>query len=1202
MLSLFTLNLTAQATDPMPTVTIGSGTETSGDFPTYAYCDYSYTQQLYTASELGTTAGVILNIGFYYQKDEYAWEPIDEFTRTLDIYIVSTDKTVFDDENDWVSVTSSDLCFSGSVTFKADEWTTITLDNPFAYDGNSNIVIAVYDKTKENLDYLPFLVYDGDGQALYIQDDGSGDATVNPLDFDPSKSYGGWTSTGYYKNQIRINAQSEISRPKGLTARYADGTEVELSWLSSESNFELSVNGHIQNTAITGYTYKLEGLQYQTTDTIRVRAKNGDQVSEWSDPVIVTTAYCAPENMCYITFELSDEGGDGWDESAIIVMVADDGFVLGKISFDERGAYKADTLNVPDGKEIKFIWSKAQYGHGYYDSECSYVVKNHNGVEIFSGNGELQDPVYYNVDCNSTAMPCVAPSNLKATAVAPDTVLLSWDGKNLSYQLEIKPWLQAGKDVATADTLTQYSFDLSEFSGKGSIAIRHYDITGQIRLLIDDIALTDSLGNIIFSEDFEADTISSVISFRDLDGDGYCWNHGFYGEWTDAHSHRYFNGKGGLDSDSWREYAGDLMPDDWLVISGVELGGTLTLYARTYDEITHKENFGVYVCPDAADTVNVDANSYKTAVIMDNPYSWRIRTVEADEKSNWVASSFMSPDNLKVFSGNGSWDDADSWAPVGVPTYDNKVIIEGEVTIPDSVIAQARKIILKAGGVITIEEGGQLKQGSSALMVNMKKSVAAGTDNFISSPVIDREGIYWMGFGSYWVDNLVENEDYYELYAYDPTSEEDWVNGKITEYYPTCDFDLFKGGMKWGNGYYYSYKEDHAFTYTGFTSSSYRNEISEPMTIESANGFNCWKLLGNPYTCDCMISLSNGHAFFSKLSPLGKGYDVYVDYVILAPGEGAFIYTNSSGSVMYSSDAPAEKPKDLGTWMTLFLPLKGLVANQDAGSYKLSADGSRLSALAADYAGEEIDVEFIREFNKGIASTVCMPFPMTDVKGGTLYEFVDVTYDNVDGWTAIMQDANIADTPTVAGKPYLFMPAKDGNVYFRGTIDPVPDSFTAGETIAAHTGGDTGNWTFHGTYDNITWDSSMGVVYGFAGKAVDGVNTGDFVKAKDGASVPPYRCYLTYDGASLKASLRDINGSSQQEIPSLIKVKLLDNEGSVTAVGWLDTESGDVTIDRWYDMSGRELDGAPMGNGMFIHNGKAVLIKDAKRTVLSVPF
>ena len=319
---------------------------------------------------------------------------------------------------------------------------------------------------------------------------------------------------------------------------------------------------------------------------------------------------------------------------------------------------------------------------------------------------------------------------------------------------------------------------------------------------------------------------------------------------------------------------------------------------------------------------------------------------------------------------------------------------------------------------------------------------------------------------------------------------------------------------------------------------------------------------------------------------------MYSDSVILAPGEGVFILINSSGSVRYSSEVPAQEIKSIGTMKVPFLPLKGLVANQDAGSYKLSADGSRLSTLAADYAGEDIDVEFIRNFSKGVASTVCLPFSMTDIAGGTLYEFVDVTYDNVDGWVATMKDANIAVKPTEADKPYLFMPSKNGNVAFRGSINGVPSSFTASENTASHTGGDASNWTFHGTYDNITWDSSMGVFYGFAARSSDSVNPGDFVKATTGASVPPYRCYLTYQGSSLRAPMRGFGASSEPQMPSNIKVKLLDNAGGVTAVGWINTDSGDVTIDKWFDMSGRELDGAPMGNGMFIHNGKIVVIED----------
>lgn len=1163
---LFAVNVAAQTTDPMPAVTLGSGDDTSGDFPFYAYCDYSYTQQLYTADELGSAGGAIMNLGFFYQKDEYAWEPIDEFTRTLDIYIVSTDKNAFDDENDWVSVNSTDLCFSGSVDFTADDWTSVTLDNPFIYDGSSNLIIAVYDKTKENLDYLPFLAYDGDGQCLYIQDDGSGETTVDPLDFDPSNSYGGWVSTGYYKNQIRINGQSDISRPKGLAARYVDGTEVELSWISDESTFELSVNGHIQNTVITGYTYKLEGLQYKSSDTIKVRAKDGDKVSEWSDSIIFVMPYCAPEGMCQISFELSDGNGDGWDESAIIVMVHDDGYVLGKVTFEERWASKTVTMNVPDGKEIEFIWSKAQYGHSWYDDECSYVVKNHNGVEIFSGEGALQNPVYYEVDCNSTAMPCVAPTNLRATAVAADSALLSWDGNNMSYQIELRPWLQVGNDVAPADTMTRYSFDLSEFSGRGSIAIRHYDITGQIRLLIDDIVLTDSLGDVIFSEDFEADTISSYISFRDMDDDGYCWDHGIYGEWTDAHGHRYFNGKGGMDSDSWREYAGDLMPDDWIVISSVNLGGTLTLYARNYDEITHKENFGVYVCPDSVAAIAVDGNTYQTAVIPDNPYSWRIRTIEGDDKSNWVASSFMSFDNLKVFSGNGNWDDADGWAPVGVPTYDNKVIIEGEVTIPEGVIAQARKIILKKGGVITISEGGQLKQGSSALMVNMKKSVKGGTDNLISSPVIDREGIYWMGFGSYWVDNLVEKEDYYEMYAFDPTGKQEWVNGKITEYYPTCDFDLFKGGMKWGNGYYYSYKEDLAFTYTGFTSSSYCSEVREPMDYDpaSANRYNGWKLVGNPYTCDCVISFSESkRALFFKPRTSGYEFDMYLDSVKLAPGEGAFIFVSTSGSVIYSSEVPDSEITPSGMEKILFFPVHGLNVNQPAGSYRL-ADADDISRLIERYKNNRIDVFTVRSFEQDKASTVCVPFKLHEVEGGSLYEFAGVDYDSDEGWVARMRLVSLADSSTQANRPYLFIPDATGDVTFGGYIPSVPEQIEAGEN-------NVGDWSFVGTYGTLSYGYDP-----FSGSVLE-PNGGELVKAGADASVIPFSAFLKYSGID-------------DTVPDIIKVSFKEPEGPDTAVGTLNTKTGELTIDEWYDLDGRKLENAPSTKGFFINQGHKVII------------
>lgn len=1170
VLVLLSLHATAMAIDPLPSVTIGSGTDSDYSFPTSTNCKYSLTQQLYTADELGNTAGAIQSLGFYYQKDQYSyWTPVEEFTRDMDIYIVSTDKTSFDDDYDWLSLKSTDLCFSGSVTFTADIWTTIKLDTPFSYDGSSNIVIAVYDKTNsdEYLGDTPFLAIDADGQSLSVQDDGYGSSILDPLDFDAQSFDGGWPSIGYVKNQIRINAASELPKPRLLAYRYTNIDDVEISWFSDQSCFELSVNGHVQSTTVNGYTYKLEGLQYKRSDTIRVRAKNGDQVSAWSDSIIITTPYCAPEDMCQITFELEDAGGDGWKGSAIVVKVSDDGYVLGKASFDEQGASKTVTMNVPDGKEIEFMWSKAPYGYAQYDYECSYVVKNHNDVVIFSGEGALQNPVYHDVDCNSTAMPCVAPTNLKATVTRADSALLSWDGNNMSYEIEVKPWIQAGKDVAPADTMTKYSFDLSEFKGKGSIAIRHYDITGQIRLLIDDIVLTDSQGKVVFSEDFETDTISSVISFRDLDDDGFCWDHAHYGDVKDSYGHFYYNGKGGIESCSWRVYQGDLMPDDWVVLSGVELGGTLTLYARNYEQVRYKENFGVYVCPDSVKAIAVDGNSYRAAVTMDTPYSWRVRTVEGEEKSSWVASSFMSLDNLMVFTGEGSWDEADKWAPLGIPSYDNKVIIDGNVTIPDSVIAQARKVILKSGASLTIQEGGQLKQGASSVKINMKKSVAAGTDNLISSPIIDRENIYMMGLGSNWVDNLVENEDYYDLYAFDPTAENEWVNGKITEYYPTCSFDLFKGGMKWGNAYYYSYKEDHNFTYTGFTYSSYMNEISEPFVfdLKSTDEFKGCKLVGNPYTCNCKISFSKqGGAVFLKPGPSGYDFDLFIDSVALAPGEGAFICAESPGSLIYSSEVSDSSFRSLGKISYPVMPTHGIKTHQDAGSVRLTETDGVIKLISRHLNGKAW-VSLVRSFEQDKASTVCVPFAMTDVQGGTLYEFAGVDYDKTDGWVARLQLVSPADSATKVNRPYIFIPSATGNVTFTGLITSVPADLEGGWSTV-------GDWSLIGSYSAKSYGTEPfnGNVYSATG--------GEFVKAGADDSVKPFYAFLKYTGVNTT-------------VPERIKVTLKTSEGTETAVGTVNTKTGEITIDEWYDLDGRKLDAAPSATGLYLNNGRKVMIE-----------
>ena len=57
-----------------------------------------------------------------------------------------------------------------------------------------------------------------------------------------------------------------------------------------------------------------------------------------------------------------------------------------------------------------------------------------------------------------------------------------------SYSSGTSGFVQVGSIIETNADMTEYTFDLSQFSGTGRIAIRHFDVTDQYRLNVDDIS------------------------------------------------------------------------------------------------------------------------------------------------------------------------------------------------------------------------------------------------------------------------------------------------------------------------------------------------------------------------------------------------------------------------------------------------------------------------------------------------------------------------------------------------------------------------------------------------------------------------------------------------------------------------------------------------------------------------------------------
>ena len=213
---------------------IGSGTATNEYLPSYSYYCYTLSQQIYTADEVGSD-GIINSIAFFNAGATK--------TRSYDVYMVSTEKTVFENSNDWIAVTENDLVFSGQVTMSADTWTVFQFDTPFLYDGVSNIALVVDDNTGSWTSFpnMACRVLNAQGnQAIQVYDDYS--------NYDPHYP-SGYTGTLFsVKNQIKLGIMPLTG---GQTCTLSQGwnwwsTYIEQDGIDGLTMLEesLGANGH----------------------------------------------------------------------------------------------------------------------------------------------------------------------------------------------------------------------------------------------------------------------------------------------------------------------------------------------------------------------------------------------------------------------------------------------------------------------------------------------------------------------------------------------------------------------------------------------------------------------------------------------------------------------------------------------------------------------------------------------------------------------------------------------------------------------------------------------------------------------------------------------------------------------------------------------------------------------------------------------
>ncbi len=298
-----------------------------------------------------------------------------------------------------------------------------------------------------------------------------------------------------------------------------------------------------------------------------------------------------------------------------------------------------------------------------------------------------------------------------------------------------------------------------------------------------------------------------------------------------------------------------------------------------------------------------------------------------------------------------------------------------------------------------------------------------------------------------------------------------------------------------------------------------------------------------------------------------------------------------------------------------------LIGTPPTGPYKAVVDGTSGSEVNIPQGANTklYEIEFNRDFQVDVPATIVLPFPTTTdmtVTGGNFYQFACVEWDSdASQWVASM--TSVAANNLQRNTPYIVVPTAS-----KLTFD------LNGTQLWAYTGDATvicDSWAFVGTYQQLYWvDASVDVAtsglandaydpfkkvagegdyYGFAANAGTEfggsrtVSAGEFVKCSgDGttansAYILPMRAYLQYVGTDANNDTKKLTRQSGNNRPTSIAVVLRDANGEVTNVGTVSKETGEITFEGWFTTDGIKLPAEPTKSGVYIHNGKKVVVK-----------
>ena len=258
----------------------------------------------------------------------------------------------------------------------------------------------------------------------------------------------------------------------------------------------------VVETGLSGNSYELSGLEAATTYYFSIVPDCGADGSV--QPRTGSAKTDCDGGSCSITVAMVDSYGDGWNGDAQLNFSQNGGIVgSAKLPAGSGNASGTAVVDVCAGIPVVFTWRA-----GSFDSECSYVIYDGGGAEVYNS---ATSGVSHSDTIANPCPSCMAPV-LSVDTVTETSITVSWPSTDAQVSLFLN-----GNLATDSPSDTTYTFDELNSNTAYAIGVQIVCTSGDSSSLITRTVRTacGAVTTLPWSTDFEDATAGEMPS---------CWS------------------------------------------------------------------------------------------------------------------------------------------------------------------------------------------------------------------------------------------------------------------------------------------------------------------------------------------------------------------------------------------------------------------------------------------------------------------------------------------------------------------------------------------------------------------------------------------------------------------------------------------------------------------------------------------------------